>query len=522
MLLAGSQSLADDPATTAEICLAMQAATVRIVSGADLSSGVILTAEGHILTVAHGLHNDSDSVTIVFSDGEAVAANILLRDTKADLAVLKVAPADDPRKFFPVPICAGSLPQKGEMAFAAGYPGRERTGLSPVIRIGELLAIEPQVFRSSCALTAGDSGGPLCNHRGELIGLHRQIGLGNESNLHIRSDRIRDVVASIPELRKLTSAERVEADASLSLPAPSPDVLSVCRLRTVEICTTPDDQTPAVLGTQLDSLHVATKLSELAPNATIVCRFSTGVTSIATVAHRDVALDLAILRQSQAQTAATSLQSDVNSRKTESGGVAGLIVFASLGPDSVGRAGLVTRGAHTEPPTNGKLGAILEATDLSVGVRVTDVAPNSTAAKAGFAKNDLIIAINAQLIMSLDDTAGALKQLQPGDWLQFELQRDAKHMSAFAQLQHDPGEKLELGEFLNGRAGKVSERRTGFTSLLQHDIPLAPTECGGPLCDSSGRIIGINIARRARESTLAVPIDMVLQAMRNTSQSPDE
>jgi serine protease Do len=85
----------------------------------------------------------------------------------------------------------------------------------------------------------------------------------------------------------------------------------------------------------------------------------------------------------------------------------------------------------------------------------------------------------------------------------------------FAQLQHDPAKQFERTEFLDGRSGVVSERRSGFADVIQHDIELSPSDCGGPLVDSQGNVVGVNIARRARESSLALPIEVVLQMLKN-------
>ncbi len=49
--------------------------------------------------------------------------------------------------------------------------------------------------------------------------------------------------------------------------------------------------------------------------------------------------------------------------------------------------------------------------------------------------------------------------------------------------------------------------------VLQHDIPLSPEECGGPLLDLDGHCVGINVARAGRVKTLAVPASDVLMML---------
>jgi serine protease Do len=57
--------------------------------------------------------------------------------------------------------------------------------------------------------------------------------------------------------------------------------------------------------------------------------------------------------------------------------------------------------------------------------------------------------------------------------------------------------------------GDLSERRSGFPAVLQHDSVLGPEECGGPVIDLAGRAIGINIARAGRTESYAIPDDVL-------------
>jgi serine protease Do len=57
--------------------------------------------------------------------------------------------------------------------------------------------------------------------------------------------------------------------------------------------------------------------------------------------------------------------------------------------------------------------------------------------------------------------------------------------------------------------GPFSEVRSGFGAILPHDTPLHPKDCGGPLVDTDGRVVGINIARALRVTTYALSADDV-------------
>ncbi len=491
------------------VCRSLHNAAVRIISGTDRSSGVIVTQLGHVLTVAHGLHGDSGRVTIIFHDGATTEAAILLRDAVTDVAVLQIDASDG--ILSPIPVSLNDPHTRNAIAFAAGYPGRESNGMSPVLRLGEILASEPQALRSSCSLTSGDSGGPIVNQRGELIGLHRRIGIGRESNLHLPLDHLRLAVLPVLDLTKLGSAVLPDASANSTpvLLTSLPSVGAACQARTVELRHDARHKVPVVLGTLLSDSLVATKLSELTPGLQIQCRMDSGTECSASVVRSDTSLDVAILRLAELQPNVPTLDDPEQEKDAGTGSSCFRLVFAANNADGLRRAGIVSRVVHTEPDLPCRFGAVLNTEIRTKAVIVTDVDPGSAAAAANLVPGELIQSFNGMVVSSLEDADRILKQHQPGDWLTINSFRFPNQHSATVRLHHDPGEQFERSEFLDGRSGRVSERRSGFDGVLQHDIPLAPEECGSPLCDSSGRIVAINIARRARESTLAVPLSEV-------------
>src|SRR5262249_17623555 len=61
----------------------------------------------------------------------------------------------------------------------------------------------------------------------------------------------------------------------------------------------------------------------------------------------------------------------------------------------------------------------------------------------------------------------------------------------------------------NSMGSELSSRRSGFPTILQHDQVIKPTECGGPVVDLDGRVVGINIARAGRTESYAIPGEAV-------------
>ncbi|MEM8734328.1 MAG: hypothetical protein AAGG44_08910, partial [Planctomycetota bacterium] len=72
--------------------------------------------------------------------------------------------------------------------------------------------------------------------------------------------------------------------------------------------------------------------------------------------------------------------------------------------------------------------------------------------------------------------------------------------------------------------GPISDVRTGFETILQHDSVLKPEHCGGPLIDLQGRAVGLNIARAGATETLALPASevqrLVAMLVAEREQSP--
>jgi serine protease Do len=76
----------------------------------------------------------------------------------------------------------------GQWVLAIGHPGGwdEKRGL--VLRVGRLLYKNPTVLRTDCVLVGGDSGGPLFDFEGRVIGIHSRIGNALWDNFHVPID----------------------------------------------------------------------------------------------------------------------------------------------------------------------------------------------------------------------------------------------------------------------------------------------------------------------------------------------
>ena len=81
-------------------------------------------------------------------------------------------------------------------------------------------------------------------------------------------------------------------------------------------------------------------------------------------------------------------------------------------------------------------------------------------------------------------------------------------MEIKAKLDKRPAKYL-AGNPQERMGSELSNRRGGFPFILQHDTIIKPADCGGPLVDLDGKVVGINIARAGRSESYAIPSDEV-------------
>jgi len=159
----------------------------------------------------------------------------------------------------------------------------------------------------------------------------------------------------------------------------------------------------------------------------------------------------------------------------------------------------------------GRLGVMLD--DDSRGrALVRGVYPDSGAEDAGIIPGDLIVAIDGRKENSRDGVINTLRGMFPGETVQLTILRsnstrgmDTLEMSArireFALMQ-----ETESDSKVNGPR---NARLSGFNLVIQHDTVLDPDECGGPVLDTDGNIVGINIARAGRVVSYSLPSSIV-------------
>src|SRR5512136_1882077 len=162
--------------------------TTRDADGKDehsLGSGVVINDSGNILTALHVVTN-ATTITVTFADGTHSSAQILMQHPENDTALLEAGRL--PSQVVPATIGSPNAMQVGDEAFAVGNPFGLYGSMSAGVVSGFDRSFHPPsstltlrgLIQIDAAVNPGNSGGPLLNRDGEVIGIVE--GLANPTD----------------------------------------------------------------------------------------------------------------------------------------------------------------------------------------------------------------------------------------------------------------------------------------------------------------------------------------------------
>jgi serine protease Do len=156
--------------------------TVGLVVGDAQGSGVIVSETGLVLTAAHVVMAPGRKVTVVLSDGKHLEGHSLGVNSGTDCGAVQITEGG------PFPACKLSDMRSlhvGDWCLATGHPGGYQEGRAPVVRLGRIVEFLAGMVQTDCPLLGGDSGGPLFDLNGNVIGINSRIGARTILNLHV-------------------------------------------------------------------------------------------------------------------------------------------------------------------------------------------------------------------------------------------------------------------------------------------------------------------------------------------------
>ncbi len=165
--------------------------TVALIA-ADASSsgsGVITSEEGLILTAAHVVQG-SETMDVVFPDGKTVKGKVLGANYGKDLAMVKI---EGEGKWPAAPRGASKTLEVGDWVVATGHAAGFDPARTPPVRFGRVVSKGPgNFFTTDCTLIGGDSGGPIFDLEGNIIGINSNIGQALKVNNHAGVDGFKE------------------------------------------------------------------------------------------------------------------------------------------------------------------------------------------------------------------------------------------------------------------------------------------------------------------------------------------
>lgn len=152
-------------------------------------TGFLITADGYILTNRHVVADDSASYTVLLSDGKQKTAQIIYKDPKQDLAIVKI----DGTGYHAVNLGDSASLQLGQTVIAIGNAlGQYNNSVSVGVISGLNRALDVSgedgstealsgVIQTDASINPGNSGGPLLNLSGEVVGVNVATVVGSQS-----------------------------------------------------------------------------------------------------------------------------------------------------------------------------------------------------------------------------------------------------------------------------------------------------------------------------------------------------
>jgi len=265
------------------------------------------------------------------------------------------------------------------------------------------------------------------------------------------------------------------------------------------------DEKDAVLGTVVDAAGlVLTKASELVGYETLRCIASDGAEYEASIIGIDNATDLALLSVD-----AIDLVPVVFAEPQEL--AIGQWVIVPGQDRSPMSAGIVSSAMREIPGRRLVIGVMLSAHPK--GLQVDSLTTGYGAEDAGIEVGDVIISVSGDEVVAIQEVVAALRDLASGDSVELQLLREGETMDVDVEVREMQPDPRDRSSRMNEMGGAVSDRNTGFASVIQHDAILRPQDCGGPLVNLDGEVVGINIARAGRIASYTLPADLVLERL---------
>lgn len=157
-------------------------AVVSVRIGGSFGSGVIVSKDGYVLTAGHVSGNPNRDVVVYFHDGKKAKGKTLGGNHGIDSGLIKITDEGN----WPYVEMGNSAELKNDQwCLVCAHPGGFKPGRTPPVRLGRVKIMTNNTLTTECALVGGDSGGPLFDMHGRVIGINSRIGKEMAENHHV-------------------------------------------------------------------------------------------------------------------------------------------------------------------------------------------------------------------------------------------------------------------------------------------------------------------------------------------------
>jgi serine protease Do len=157
-------------------------AVVAVEVGNGSGSGVVISADGLVLTAGHVCSEPGLDVRFTFPDGRTARGKTIGVGDESDTGLMRIE-GQSSLAFAPL----GDVEQArtGDWVLALGHPGGFDSKRSLVVRLGRVIRLAADALQTDCTISPGDSGGPLFDMQGRVIGIHSFISTSMTENFHV-------------------------------------------------------------------------------------------------------------------------------------------------------------------------------------------------------------------------------------------------------------------------------------------------------------------------------------------------
>jgi serine protease Do len=169
---------------------------VNLKLGGSEGSGVVVSEDGYILTAGHVTSRPNLAVLITFPDEKTAKGKSLGVNHDIDSGMVQIT---DEGKWTYAEMGKVADLKKGDWVLTLGHPNGYKKGRPPVVRVGRILGITKATITTDTVLVGGDSGGPVFDMKGRVIGIHSRIGETIHENVHVPIDTYRETWKKLAE-----------------------------------------------------------------------------------------------------------------------------------------------------------------------------------------------------------------------------------------------------------------------------------------------------------------------------------